>query len=233
MRKCEEPGTSVSVLVSDATRMACQLMSTALQRSRYRVAVVGCAVDSVEIQTELGKNQPDVAVISAHLRDGLVAGFNVTREVRISHPEMRVVMLLDSVERAMVIEAFRAGADGIISRDKSFEVLCKCIQAVHRGEVWASSEELRFVFSALPQIPLDGTIDRESTKRAVLLTKREEGLARLVAEGFTNRDISRHMNLSENTVRNYLFRIFNKLGTSNRLELALHVINQRERDRVA
>ena len=142
-------------------------------------------------------------------------------------------MLLDSVERAMVIEAFRAGADGIISRDKSFEVLCKCIQAVHRGEVWASSEELRFVFSALPQIPLDGTIDCESTKRAVLLTKREEGLARLVAEGFTNRDISRHMNLSENTVRNYLFRIFNKLGTSNRLELALHVINQRERDRVA
>jgi two-component system nitrate/nitrite response regulator NarL len=108
-----------------------------------------------------------------------------------------------------------------------------CVQAVHRGEVWASSEELRFVFSALPQIPLDGTIDGESTKRAVLLTKREEGLARLVAEGFTNRDISRHMNLSENTVRNYLFRIFNKLGTSNRLELALHVINQRERDRVA
>ena len=52
--------------------------------------------------------------------------------------------------------------------------------------------------------------------------------AQLVAEGHTNRDISRELNLSEHTVRNYLFRIFNKLGTSNRLELALYVINQRE-----
>lgn len=53
-----------------------------------------------------------------------------------------------------------------------------------------------------------------------LLTKREEGVVHLVAEGLTNRDISQQLNLSEHTVRNYLFRIFNKVGTTNRLELA-------------
>jgi DNA-binding CsgD family transcriptional regulator len=60
-----------------------------------------------------------------------------------------------------------------------------------------------------------------------LLTKREEELVQLVAEGLTNRNIARQLNLTDHTVRNYLFRIFNKLGTSNRLELALYVIKQR------
>jgi DNA-binding NarL/FixJ family response regulator len=61
-----------------------------------------------------------------------------------------------------------------------------------------------------------------------LLTRREQRLVDLVAQGRTNRDISRELHLSEHTVRNYLFRIFNKLGTSNRLELALYAINHRE-----
>jgi DNA-binding NarL/FixJ family response regulator len=61
-----------------------------------------------------------------------------------------------------------------------------------------------------------------------LLTKREEGVVQLVAEGLTNRAISHQLNLSEHTVRNYLFRIFNKLGTSTRLELALYANNQKE-----
>jgi DNA-binding NarL/FixJ family response regulator len=63
-----------------------------------------------------------------------------------------------------------------------------------------------------------------------LLTDREEGVVRLVAEGLTNRDISQQLNLSENTVRNYLFRIFNKVGTSNRLELALYSIDRSKGD---
>jgi DNA-binding NarL/FixJ family response regulator len=61
-----------------------------------------------------------------------------------------------------------------------------------------------------------------------LLTKREEGVVHLVAAGMTNRDISQELKLSEHTVRNYLFRIFNKVGTSNRLELALYAIDRRE-----
>jgi len=61
-----------------------------------------------------------------------------------------------------------------------------------------------------------------------LLTKREEGVVHLVAEGLTNRDISHQLSLSENTIRNYLFRIFNKVGTSTRLELALYAIDRRE-----
>ena len=67
-----------------------------------------------------------------------------------------------------------------------------------------------------------------SLRATGLLTKREEGVVHLVAEGMTNRDISQELKLSEHTVRNYLFRIFNKVGTSNRLELALYAIDRRE-----
>jgi DNA-binding NarL/FixJ family response regulator len=59
-----------------------------------------------------------------------------------------------------------------------------------------------------------------------MLTKQEHGIVRLVAEGLRNRDIARHMSLSENTVRNYVFRIFDKLGTANRVELALYSVRQ-------
>lgn len=232
MLKLAERGLTVGVFIADASRMGCQVMATALRRSRYRLTVVGSAVDAVGVRAALGEHQSDIAIIGAHLKDGHIAGFNVTREVRASYPKMGVIMLLDSIERAMVIEAFRAGATGILSRDEPFEVLCKCIHAVYQGQVWASSRELRFVLDALAQTPPVPTINARSAKGPKLLTKREEGVVHLVAEGLTNRDISRQLHLSENTVRNYLFRIFNKLGTSNRLELALYAINRREGDRV-
>jgi len=226
--KPTQPSPSVSVFIADASRMGCQVMADALRRSCHQFAVVGLAVDAVGVRTELSEKQSDIALISAHLKDGHIAGFNVTREVRASYPRTEVVMLLDSIERAMVIEAFRAGTAGIVSRDEPFELLCKCIHAVHQGQVWAGSRELRFLLDAFAKpAPIN-----DRSWRAPKLTKREEGLVHLVAEGLTNRDISRQLSLSENTVRNYLFRIFNKLGTSSRLELALYVVNQRECDQV-
>jgi DNA-binding NarL/FixJ family response regulator len=91
--------------------------------------------------------------------------------------------------------------------------------------VWASSKELHFVIDALGPALQAKSISLRATG---LLTKREEGVVHLVAEGMTNRDISQELKLSEHTVRNYLFRIFNKVGTSNRLELALYAIDRRE-----
>jgi DNA-binding NarL/FixJ family response regulator len=95
---------------------------------------------------------------------------------------------------------------------------------VHQGQIWASNLQLRYLVESLAAIAPPPITDAQGVS---LLTKREQSLVQLVAEGRTNRDISRELGLSEHTVRNYLFRIFNKLGTSNRLELALYVINQR------
>jgi len=202
-------------------------MATALRFSRQRITVVGSATDSAGVLKGLASNSADVAVISANLDDGCDTGFQAVREVRSSHPFIRVILLVDSDERSSILEAFRARADGIFTRDGPFEMLCKCIHAVQEGQIWANSNQLRVLMEVLGK-------REEHIKSATgvnLLTKREEELACWVAEGLTNADISRQLNLREHTVRNYLFRVFNKLGVSNRLELALYVIKQRQTTR--
>ena len=216
---------TVRVFLADGSRMGCQLIAAALRQGRYRTRVVGYATDAAGIREGLDTSEADVAVIGARLEEEALAGFDVTRQIRASHSKPCVVILLDSSKPTMVVEAFRAGASGVFSRDQSSELLCKCIHAVHRGQIWASSKELHFVLEALgPALPTRASLARGSG----LLTKREEGVVHLVAEGLTNRDISQQLNLSVHTVRNYLFRIFNKVGTSSRLELALYAIDRKE-----
>jgi two-component system, NarL family, nitrate/nitrite response regulator NarL len=215
----------VRVFLADATQMGCELMAAALQRSRFKLTLAGYATDLIEIRTWLRENEVDVAIINADLREGVTAAINVTSEIRVSSPKTNVIMMLNSIERVTVLEAFRAGATGIFSRDKSFDLLCKCIQVVHQGQIWADNKVLRFLVEAYVRTKPPET---SPFKRPNLLTKREEGVVQLVADGLTNRDISQQLNLSENTVRNYLFRIFNKVGTSNRLELALYSVQQRK-----
>ena len=227
MKRRGGPSVSVNVFIADASHLVCELMAKALRDGQQRITVVGLATDSAGVRKGLSENSADVALISANLGDGCNTGFKVVREVRTSHPLVRIILLVDSDERSSVVEAFRARADGIFTRNGPFEMLCKCIHAVHEGQVWANSKQLRFVIEIL------GKHEEQikSATGAKLLTKREEELAYCVAEGLTNADISRQLNLSVHTVRNYLFRVFNKLGVSNRLELALYVIGQREASR--
>jgi DNA-binding NarL/FixJ family response regulator len=223
----KSPGhaSTVKVFIADGSQLSCQLIAGAVRRGRYRTRVVGYATDAAGIREGLEESDVDVAVIGARLDNEDLAGFNVTREMTASQSKPKVIIILDSNKPAMVVEAFRAGASGIFSRDQSSELLCKCIHAVHKGQVWASSKELHFVIDALGPALQAKSISMRGTG---LLTKREEGVVHLVAEGMTNRDISQELKLSEHTVRNYLFRIFNKVGTSNRLELALYAIDRRE-----
>ena len=226
MGKDAKPEKPVKVFILDSNGLECQLMVWALQQSHQPIRVVGFATESAEMLKELSENPnpPEVAIISADLRDRPATGLQVVKEMRASYPHIRIIVLVDSPDRALVVEGFRAGADGVFSRDEPFEMLCKCIHAVCDGQIWAGSEKLRFLTEALAKGDPQPIKDANGTR---LLTKREEELIQLVAEGLANRDIAHQLNLTEHTVRNYLFRIFNKLGTSNRLELALYVIKKR------
>lgn len=216
-----------SVVIVERSQMSSELMAAALRRSRYRMEVTGCTTDKAGIRSILSKKEASVALIGA-LKDGPRAAFDVTRELRASYPALSIIMLLDSMERSAVVDAFRAGAVGILSRDDHFNVLCKCIRSVHQGQVWAGSKVLRFALEALAQPSSVSELQRNPSKAPkTLLTKREKDIVNSVTQGLTNRDISRRLSLSEHTVRNYLFRIFNKLVTSNRLELALYALHPR------
>lgn len=219
-----EAEKAISVLVADENRMACQLLTSSLQRnSNFRV--IGCATSMGEVLQALQQEPAQVAVISANLQDGPLSGFQLLRELRASHPGTRAILLLDSAERDLVVDAFRGGARGIFSRSQSFKMLCKCIACVHQGQIWANNGELQFVLEALGQV---APLHIVNAKGKSLLSKREEQVVSCVAEGLTNREIARQLNLSEHTVKNYLFRIFDKLGISGRVELVLYALSHRE-----
>jgi len=225
MRKGKGNGYPIQVLVAETCRLSCELMAAALSRYRRRLTVVGWATNSAQILKVYASKRPDVCIISSHLKDGVSSGIGVARELHAAHAEARVLMLIDSLERAAVVEAFRAGALGVFPREGSFGDLYAGIRKVSTGQIWADNEQLQYLVESIGSAGTPGITDARGN---ALLTRREQSLVDLVAQGRTNRDISRELHLSEHTVRNYLFRIFNKLGTSNRLELALYAINHRE-----
>jgi DNA-binding NarL/FixJ family response regulator len=220
----ESHSSVVNIVVAEANEMNCQLVESAFRPKRYRVVVVASAVQSLETLTLLKAREPDVVIISAQLHDGPMEGFRVLRELRAMQSRTRAVMLLASRERELVIEAFRSGAHGLIFRDEPLETLSKCIHAVHQGQVWANSQHLGFLLEALGQTK---SLQLRDARGVNLLSKREETVVRLVADGLTNKAISSELHLSEHTVRNYLFRIFDKLGVSSRVELVLYCLQER------
>jgi two-component system nitrate/nitrite response regulator NarL len=225
MRKAKSNGYPIQLLVAEPCRLSCELMATALCHYRRHLSVVACVTDSAQILKAYAAKKPDVCIISSRLKDGNTSGIKVVRELRAAHESARVLMLIDSLERGLVVEAFRSGALAVLPRDGAFGELYQGIQKVHTGQVWATNEQLQYLVESIAN---GGSPAITDSKGNILLTRREQSLVDLVAQGRTNRDISRELNLSEHTVRNYLFRIFNKLGTSNRLELALYAISHKE-----
>ena len=205
--------------------MAGELLSHALGRSGYGLQVV-CKAESFANSDQSALADADVALISANLRDGPLAGFTVLRQLIRAYSGMRCVLLLDSSAPELVVESFRSGAVGVYERTPSCEMICKCVHCVHHGQIWANSQQLRYVLKAL-HTRLTGRIT--NVKGEVLLTGREEEIVSLVAQGLRNGEIAEMLKLSEHTVKNHLFRIFEKLGISSRSELILYLLSQNGR----
>ena len=166
----------------------------------------------------------DVAIVSSTLEEGPLTGFTLLRRLFRGNGNVRCVMLLDQASRDLVIEAFRCGALGVCERSQPYGMLCKCVYSVQHGQVWANSQQLRYVLEAL----VTGVASRVTNVRGeFLLTQREEAIVSLVAEGMKNREIAEALKLSEHTVKNHLFRVFEKLGISNRAELILYLIGNK------
>src|SRR5580693_2180296 len=201
--------------------MSCQLLVDALLRSKRFDAIA--ATTPEEVVLALDRDRFDVVLISTSFSPEPLDGLRFVSEIRDLYRDVSIVALLDTVERNLVVEAFRCGAHGVFSRSDSFQSLCKCILCVQEGQVWASSAELQFVLEALINpIP----IETRALPNSRPLSKREDEIAHMVAEGFSNREISERLELSEHTIKNYLFRVFEKLGVSTRVELTLYALKR-------
>ncbi len=215
----------ISVFLAESSVLACQLLSDALKRLDNSIEILACEIDSRSFLLRLGESQPDVALISATLCDGPMAGFKVLREIRGRYPALRPIVVLDTPDKDLIVTAFRTGALGTVFRTDAIDLLHKAIRSVHAGQVWANSRQMRYVLEALSTSISPNLLNARGEN---LLSQRQQQLVSLVAEGLSNREIAARMHLSEHTVKNYLFRIFEKLGISNRVELIMYSMSQRE-----
>jgi two-component system, NarL family, nitrate/nitrite response regulator NarL len=216
----EPRSTLIRVLVADSTPLTGHLIADALKKDRSLTITNAEANSAIVVAMTL---KPDVAIVSEELQGEPGKGFEVLRELRVAVPSTRTVMLFDTGNRDLVVEAFQSGARGVFCRQETLKMLTRCVHKVHEGQLWVSGPQLEFLRETLAQAPATRLIDTEGIE---LLSKREQDVVRWLAEGHTNSEIARKMNISDNTVKNYLFRIFDKLGVSSRVEVVMYATNQ-------
>jgi DNA-binding NarL/FixJ family response regulator len=219
-----ENPNKIKVLAAESTRMNSQLLADALAQDG-QLEVTGIEPKQASILAAVVQQKPHVVLISSALEDSGTQGYDLARQISANHPGTRVILLMDTSNPTAVVQGFRCGAHGIFSRTESSKNLAKCIHCVHAGQIWANSEELRFVLEALRESEPMRLVDSGGE---ALLSKREQDVVRCVAEGLSNREIATTLGLTEHTVKNYLFRIFDKLGVSSRVEVVLYVFRFRQ-----
>jgi two-component system, NarL family, nitrate/nitrite response regulator NarL len=202
--------------------MGSQLLAESLGRDpRFEILAVAAAADIFPIAAR----QPDVSLISIEIDAGAKKGLQVARTLNAVHPDMHIVILLEESTRASVIASFRCGATGVFCRTEPISELHTCIEHVNRGELWAGRDQTQYLLEAIRNTPsCDGIEDGKLR----LLSKRELEVAEHAAQGQSNKQIADELRLSEHTVKNYLFRVFEKLGVSSRFELLFLLFNERK-----
>ena len=212
----------LAVLLVDSNQTQRQLLATALRR-RPEFRISACDLNADAIFSAITSGEAEIAVINVgHPRDSW-QDMTIVRRLNVTHPELDKVLLLDSYDRDLVVNAFRSGARGLFCfSEYPLRLLCKCIQSVHQGQVWANNAQMQYLVDVLGEVPSLRTVDARGAK---LLTPREEQVVALVADGLSNRQVAQELNLSEHTIKKYLFRIFDKLGISSRVELVLYAVS--------
>jgi DNA-binding NarL/FixJ family response regulator len=184
------------------------------------IAIVGEASNGLECVRLLKKLKPDVLLLD--LRMPVKDGWSVLEEIKFDSSPTRTIVLTAAEDERDVIRAMRLGACGVVLKQSASELLVKSIRKVHNGEIWLDNRIAAEVIDAFQKSTGSG---RRLEKP--LLSSREKDIVQLVAQGIRNREIGEILLISEQTVKNHLRNIFDKLGVSDRFELALHAIHHR------
>src|ERR1700730_10298648 len=182
------------------------------------------------VVSESGERPSTVAHVHESAPDILLLGLapsdqgtvETLRELAASKMPVRTIILTACVDTPDVLQALQLGARGVLLKDSSPEVLFECIHNVVAGDFWIGREPVSDAVRSLRKLQI-----ARRRSRTFGLTPREIDIARAVVAGYTNKEIARQSSISENTVKSHLLHIFNKLGASNRVELALFAAHHR------
>jgi len=213
----EDAATDFRVLIVDRDSMSGDLLANVLVRNSRCEAV---AIPPAHLLHALSTSEVDLVVIGADLNAKSGLGFDLAHKVSCAHPNIGIVILLNRSTRESVINAFCSGARGVFSRQQAMAEFLDCVDNVRKGSIWAGREETSCLLRALKNIPAPNLVTTSDTET---LTARELEVVQRAAEGKTNRAIAKELGVSEHTVKNHLFRAFDKLGVSSRVELLFYL----------
>ena len=181
--------------------------------------LVGEASNGLDTLEVLAKTKPDVLLLDLAMPK--LSGMEVLRKLSRARLPMKVIMLTAAIEQPQITEALRLGARGVVMKDSATQMLVKSIHCVLEGQYWVGRDNVSGLIQALQKADMP----RERPEETYRLTAREREVINAIVEGFTNKEIAVRYKISERTVKHHLSNIFDKVGVSNRLELALFSVN--------
>ena len=211
----------IRIVIADDHAMFREALRSLTQRESG-IRVIGEASngrEAIEVTLAL---KPDILLLDVAMPR--LSGMEVLRRLADLSPGVRVILLIDAPDRDQIVEAAKLGARGIVSKDTSTRLLFKGIRAVASGEYWLGHQNISDVIESLRSA--DPNAGPETTDR-IRLTRRQTEIIAAIVDGHTNREIARRLSISEQTVKHHLTGIFEKVGVTNRLELAIRALHLR------
>jgi two-component system nitrate/nitrite response regulator NarL len=184
--------------------------------------VIGEACDGAEAVRMARELKPDILLLDLAMPRH--PGLEALRDLGSGQQSVRVILLTAAAEKQQIVEALQLGARGVVLKDSATQLLLKSIHTVMSGEYWVGRESVSNLVQYLRGLVQSS--GEEARQRKFGLTPRELEIVSAVVAGYANKEIAEYFKISEDTVKHHLSNIFDKLGVSTRLELALFAVNQ-------
>lgn len=219
MKRTTESPDVARVLIADDDAIVRQAVRSVLEVSGG-FQVVGEAEDGKMAGELVGETNPDILLLDLLMPN--LPGLEALRAITTAGAQVRTILLCSAISAKQVLEALQLGARGVVLKKRVAELL-PALDAVMRGQYWIESRSISNVVQIVQQLGAANTQPAESQSRFGL-TARETEIISFITQGCMNRDIAKALSITEETVKRHLTNIFNKVGMSNRLELALFAI---------
>jgi two-component system, NarL family, nitrate/nitrite response regulator NarL len=186
--------------------------------------IVGEASDGREVLERVQELDPDVLLLD--LRMPNLDGLSALQALQQTNKRTRVIVLTASEDKNEFVQAMKLGCSGIVLKQTAPDLIVKSIRKVNAGEIWLDSHTTAAVMRQFQTGQESGGMSTGKGRERSPLSAREREIVALVAQGYKNKEMAEKMFISEQTVKNHLHNIFDKLGVSDRLELALYAIHK-------